>query len=165
MSVDRLTKLLDHSYLEKPLEIEVARAQRYQRELGFIVLQPHSGAAYGGQNYEALKKLAAAARTHTRRVDVLVRWGQGVLLIMPETAREGLEVVVDKLAKAFGSYEFEEEKPLLKSAILTFSELNLENADLPGDINPRDHLLERLKVAIREAEPVAMPEPSTSPSD
>ncbi len=165
MNVDRLTKLLAAGYLEEPLEIEIARAQRYQRELGFILMEPHSPGSYGGQSYEALKKLASVSRVHTRKVDVLVRWGNGVLLIMPETPRVGLEVVVEKLVDAFNALEFEEEKPELRSAIVTYSEFDSENQELPGNIKPRDMILERLKVAMREAKDGATPQPSTMPSD
>ncbi|MCA9791407.1 MAG: diguanylate cyclase [Candidatus Eremiobacteraeota bacterium] len=107
MGTDRLTSMLDDEYLEDPLDIELARAERYGRQIGFILLEPDFGDLTSTMVYQALKYLAAVCREHTRKVDIKVRWGNSILIVLPETAAEGLEVAVRKLTDAFARQTFD----------------------------------------------------------
>lgn len=163
MGIERLTKLCDESYLDEPLEIELARAERYGRELGFILLQPYFQGLAPGLSYDALKKLAVVVLARTRKVDVRVRWKNAVLLILPETPREGLEVVVGKIEEQFAELEFESlssELPTrgaLRSAVLTYTEFDAETSRFPGNVEKRKLLLDFLTQRLQDATPSIHP--------
>lgn len=82
--VDRTTGLFNDRFVRPVLEDELARAHRYQRNLGVLLIEANSGAPAE----EALKMMAAALASTVRDVDtpgVLGRTPPQLLAILPDT--------------------------------------------------------------------------------
>src|SRR6202049_5397866 len=82
--VDRTTGLFNDRFVRPVLEDELARAHRYQRNLGVLVIEADGA----GQPDEALKAMAAALAGTVRDVDtpgVLGRTPPQLLAILPDT--------------------------------------------------------------------------------
>ncbi len=82
--VDRTTGLFNDRFVRPVLEDELARAHRYQRNLGVLLIEANSGAPAE----EALKMMAGALASTVRDVDtpgVLGRTPPQLLAILPDT--------------------------------------------------------------------------------
>ncbi len=106
-SLDRLTKLKSDTTLEEIMYFELRRAERYKCPLSFLLMEPKIGEPEGDELiYSVLKIIAGFIRKHTRFVDISVRIGRQLLIILTETPPEKAEVVKNKLKTLI------EEKPL-----------------------------------------------------
>ena len=124
---DRLTGMATDQYLRGDLDMEFQRARRFSRELAFILFEPYiDDPARNDHVYPVLKALARSIESAIRDIDISVRWGHQVLLVLPETGRPGAETVQSKVAERFGQLKFtraesEAELPvLLRSVVLIF---------------------------------------------
>lgn len=105
---DRLTGMATDQYLRGDLDNEMARARRFNRELAFILFEPCiDEPARNDHLYPVLKGLARTIEPTIRDIDISVRWGQQVLLVLPETGRAGAETVQAKVAERFALLKFE----------------------------------------------------------
>ncbi len=102
---DRLTKLINESELDEQLSYEMERARRYEWDLGLILVVPNLPEDRSDMMYPALKRLALTCSSIMRVVDRGIRWGNGILYILPETPAEGVEVAAKKLTEEFQRVE------------------------------------------------------------
>jgi len=97
--VDRTTGLFNDRFVRPVLEDELARAHRYQRNLGVLLIETNGGSA----PEEALKAMAAALAGTVRDVDtpgVLGRIPPQLLAILPDTDVAGTAHAANRVLSA-----------------------------------------------------------------
>ncbi len=115
---DKLTQLYTEEYLGEGLDAELTRARRYKHPLSFILLEPDiPDENRADRLYPSLRILARIAEQQTRSMDVGVRWGQQILLILPETPVDGAGKVVDKIREAYENHTLLKDDPDIKFPI------------------------------------------------
>lgn len=147
-NTDSLTRLLTDEYLKYELDDEFSRARRFGREVSLLLLEPALPPHLrSGMIYQALKRLAKICLDSTRQVDKGVRWGNQVLLVLPETSEAGARTASRKIADKFAECVFthsgtgEEFPGRLRHAIQVF----------PGPIDDRELLLRELRNDLVDA--------------
>jgi diguanylate cyclase (GGDEF)-like protein len=101
--LDKLTGLYNRRKLDEVLATEIARSERYGNQFGVIILDidhfKHVNDIHGHLVGDQVLQLFAKQLSQSiRQVDVLGRWGgEEFLVICPETKREGLLNLADKL--------------------------------------------------------------------
>ncbi len=102
LPLDRLTRLIHEDELESQLTYEMERARRYEWNLGIILLEPVLPSQVGQDlQYTALRQLALVCSATMRVVDRGVRWGSGIVYILPETPPDGVEIAAKKIKEQF----------------------------------------------------------------
>jgi len=97
--VDRSTGLFNERFVRPVLEDELARAHRYQRNLGVVLVEANGG----GPADEALKTMAAAIAGTVRDVDtpgVMGRTPPQILAILPDTDVAGTAHAASRMLAA-----------------------------------------------------------------
>lgn len=108
-NIDKLTRLLDDSFLGEGLTREIKRAERYKRPLTFLLIDPGiQEDQFQMVGYLALKKLAAIVREQTRYLDIKVRLKNRILVLLPETNFEGGLKVAVKIKELMDKMEFQD---------------------------------------------------------
>lgn len=111
---DQLTGLYNRLQLDRTLEEERLRHQRYASNVCVLLLDIDHfksindtfGHLVGDQ---VLAKIALILQSHVREVDVVGRWGgEEFLVICRETALEGALLLAEKLRAAVQAHEFEQ---------------------------------------------------------
>ncbi|MGD8742231.1 MAG: GGDEF domain-containing protein [Granulosicoccaceae bacterium] len=103
---DGLTGLYNHAYMQKLLERELARAQRFERPLSVLMFDidhfKQVNDSYGHQAGDAvLKRIGEVVLREVRRIDLAVRYGgEEFLVILPETGSDGAVVLAERLRLA-----------------------------------------------------------------
>lgn len=90
--VDRVTGLFNDRFIRPVLEDELARAHRYGRPVGVLLIEPQTADAPADNDDEVLRLLAAAVAGTLRDVDtpgVLSRRPPRLLAILPDTDMSG----------------------------------------------------------------------------
>ncbi len=109
---DRLTGLFNRQYFEEMFEQEFARAKRYRSKLGLLMFDIDH---FKGINDDyghligdvVLKELGKLVLNSLRRVDFAARYGgEEFVILLPETTREGVELVAEKIRTQVEEYEF-----------------------------------------------------------
>lgn len=143
---DKLTGMITDQYLRGDLDTEIQRARRFNRELAFILFEPFiDDPARADHLYPVLKGLGRTIEPLIRDIDVSVRWGQQVLLVLPETGRAGAETVQSKVTEKFSLLKFthtDSDRALpvsLRSVVLVF----------PTDGGDKETLLYNLRENIK----------------
>ncbi len=104
--VDRSTGLFNQRFLRPVLEDELARAHRYSRSLGVVLVQSFAqGAADSNGNVgsQALQLLAEAVTSTLRDVDtpgVLTHQPPSLLVLLPDTDIAGTAFAANRLIEA-----------------------------------------------------------------
>lgn len=107
--IDKLTRLLKEQLLEDEMFREMKRAERYERPLTFLCLDPGVPEEYFQEvGYLALKKLAGTVRELTRYLDVKARCKNRILILLPETDYEGGLKVAYKIRERMDQMSFRE---------------------------------------------------------
>jgi len=122
---DRLTGLYNYSYFLDRMEEEKKRADRYEKELSFIMLDidhfKHYNDTYGHeQGNVVLKKIAKTIRESTRDVDIVSRYGgEEFVVLLPRTPKKQAVDVAERIRKSVEVLEFpgNKEQPIVKKAI------------------------------------------------
>ncbi|HEY4001619.1 MAG TPA: diguanylate cyclase [Candidatus Xenobia bacterium] len=132
---DKLTQLYTEEYLEQGLDAELTRARRYKHPLSFILLEPDIPDEHRADRlYPSLRLLARITEQQTRAMDVGVRWGQQLLVILPETPVDGAARVVEKIREAFENHTLLKDDTdvtiKLKSAVRAFPDHGQEKEGL-----------------------------------
>lgn len=104
---DALTGLYKEDWLKQGLYDELNRAERFERDLGILMLEPVIPAELVRDlSYPVLKKLGNVSKKVFRVVDVGVRLKNRLLYLLPETSADGVEVATKKLLEKFSEAEF-----------------------------------------------------------
>ena len=109
---DHLTGLYNQRALYTQLEKEVARANRYRRQLGFIMFDldffKRVNDSRGHQAGSAiLMKIARLITECIRKVDWAARFGGDEFsVVLPETDPEGARIAAERIRRRIESYDF-----------------------------------------------------------
>jgi len=149
---DRLTGLFTDQYLRLGLDQEFQRAKRFKRDLSFILSEPVIPEdTRADMLYTVLKALAKTCEARIRQIDTGVRWGQQVLLVLPETGRDGANRVASKIFEHFQRHKFyhpdsgKKIEVALKQVLMVF----------PQDGADKETILYNLRESLETAETTA----------
>lgn len=104
---DSLTGLFNHTRLKEQLEIEVARAQRYQSEFAFAMVDiDHFKSVNDTHGHmtgdSVLKSLSQFFLQRLRKTDIVGRYGgEEFAVILPETSEQAAFYVMEQLRRDF----------------------------------------------------------------
>ncbi|KAA3631579.1 MAG: GGDEF domain-containing protein [Calditrichaeota bacterium] len=110
---DNLTSLYNHRYFTNRLEEEIARAERYNRQLALMIFDVDElksvNDSYGHQaGDEIIKQMGAVLQKSIRTIDVVSRYGgDEFCIIMPEADREMCRKFMERLHQKINSLTFE----------------------------------------------------------
>ncbi|MCD6309710.1 MAG: diguanylate cyclase [Candidatus Eremiobacteraeota bacterium] len=105
---DRMTRLRNEKFLDEFLPHELGRCVRYGRHVSFLLLEPElENKGSTDVLYPLLKKIANYIRNYTRFVDISIRIGRQILIIMVETDIESAKVVENKLKNLIEKEKYE----------------------------------------------------------
>jgi diguanylate cyclase (GGDEF)-like protein len=101
--VDPLTEVYNRRFFDSVLVTELRRSERYARPCGLLYIDidrfkevNDTGGHAAGD--EVLKRLALAFRSAVRNIDVVARiGGDEFAIVLPETPREGIQLVANRL--------------------------------------------------------------------
>lgn len=147
---DALTGLSNRRHLERRLEMEFARAERFEHSVSVIMIDIDHFKAYNDQHGhpkgdQVLKQLAGVLREQVRSIDTLARYGgEEFTLILPRSKQKRALEVAEKLRAAVEAAHFpgEETQPLGKVT------LSLGVACYPDDADTRQALIDRADAAL-----------------
>ncbi len=114
---DTLTGIPNRRYLEEVLEAECARATRYERPLGVIMLDvdyfKEVNDRYGHFcGDEALKFIASLARKACRKADFIARWGgDEFVFVLPETCLSDARAFAERFRELLNESPFRPDAP------------------------------------------------------
>ena len=103
---DALTGVFNRRYLDRFLDAERARAERYDRAIGLLMLDLDDfktiNDRYGHQRGDrVLAAFADALRGAVRKIDSVIRYGgDEFLVVLPETGDEGAESAAERIRSA-----------------------------------------------------------------
>ena len=103
---DPLTGLMNRRAMERRLEVELVRAQRFGLPLAVLMIDVDHFKAYNDRmghllGDEALKEIAGILQESVRKVDAVARFGgEELCVILPRTEEPDARDVADKLLKA-----------------------------------------------------------------
>jgi diguanylate cyclase (GGDEF)-like protein len=125
-NIDKLTRLLSDTFMGEGLTREIKRAERYKRPLTFLLIDPGIPEdKFHMVGYLALKKLAGIVRNLTRYLDIKIRLKNRILVLLPETEREGglrVAIKIKAMLDKVRFLEFPEIIPEGNVAIASFPE-------------------------------------------
>lgn len=110
--IDSLTQLSNRRGLDKRLAEELIRTQRYKKHFSILIMDIDNFKTIN-DNYghcvgdEILIQVAALLQTHTRKSDLVGRWGgEEFLLICPETDLDGASRIGELLRETIAEHDF-----------------------------------------------------------
>ena len=143
-SIDKLTNLYNEKYLKIALEQEVLRTKRFEREFSLLQLSlifPEK--VKQDMLYRVLKQVGSFIKMYTRSIDIGVRYGDNVLVILPETPFDGAQRAGDKIKEQIEKHIFIHQD---KAGRFEFNvTVEVKIATYPKDGNDRKSLMDFLK--------------------
>jgi len=141
---DRLTRLKHEAFLGEVLEMEVMRAERYERSFSIVLFRIDVPAEmYSEVFYPLLKVISSRVKRNIRIVDAAFRVGNEILVVLPETSAAGAAVAAGKL-KTFVESEsfnvspvFPDLKVGLSFAVVTFPDDTKDESELVNLVRRR----------------------------
>jgi diguanylate cyclase (GGDEF)-like protein len=109
---DGLTGVFNYRYLRSALDREVARARRFREQFSIIMLDVDHLKEYNDvhghlQGSEVLRRLAQVVMGELRSADVAAKYGgDEFVVILPQTDRQGAQVLAERIRAAVESHEF-----------------------------------------------------------
>ncbi len=109
---DALTKIYNRLYLDRILEIELQRSQRYQLALSIVLVDIDNfkmlNDVHGHQVGDiVLQEISAILQNNIRKSDTLGRWGgEEFLLVLSNTDKEAASILAEKIRHSIESHEF-----------------------------------------------------------
>ena len=137
---DGLTGMYNRRYFMALADHEVARTQRYRRQLSVIMMDidrfKNVNDSYGHiVGDQVLTEISDRCRKNKRRVDVIGRYGgEEFLVLLPETALQQGQLVAERLRKAIADTPVETDKGPVP---MTMS-LGVANLDLGAHLSLED---------------------------
>lgn len=117
---DGLTQLYNQSYFKRYLDIEIARAQCHQYNVGLLIADLDDFKKYNDElghlfGDEILRFFARLIRSHIQEIDFPVRYGgEEFAIVFPYAEVEKVIAVSERIRKSVEQYVFQEvENPLL----------------------------------------------------
>ena len=123
MMIDRLTGVFNYRYFRRRLEEEINRADRYKRTFSimFVELDDLSDLreTNGSETVdEVIKEVAVLLRRNVRAADPIVRYqDERMVLVFPETAKEGARLTGEKIRRIFAQHKFPHQESLPKKKL------------------------------------------------
>ncbi|NTS75765.1 diguanylate cyclase [Catenovulum sp. SM1970] len=145
---DVLTGLFNRLKIEDVLEQELERVKRFQSSVSLIIMDlDHFKSVnddYGHQTGDLiLQQLAELLLMHTRKVDLVGRWGgEEFIIVCPETDLVGAEILANKIRFEIEQFEFAQVGHKTSSFGLTTYR---ESDDIDSLIARADHALYQAK--------------------
>lgn len=134
-SHDKLTSLYNRYMFDESLEKEINRAKRYAHPLSFIIIDldyfKDINDTYGHQiGDKILIELAKILLENIRDIDIAARWGgEEFVIILPDTDKEQVLSLAEKLRKIIQEHTFEKNIALTCSfGVTTFHESDTNDA-------------------------------------
>ncbi|WP_281951151.1 GGDEF domain-containing protein [Nitrosophilus kaiyonis] len=112
-ATDKLTGLFNRNKFYEIANIEIERANRYNRPLSLIIFDidffKRINDRYGHNIGDyVLKTLSSIIKKNTRKSDYIFRWGgEEFIILTPETDILGAKKLAEKLRKAVENFEFD----------------------------------------------------------
>lgn len=105
--IDNLTGIISEEFIKEGFDIELQRASRYNREFALALVdfkilskEPHN------LKYSILKQLAKLIKKILRKIDLAVRLGDKVLIVLPETNKLGGIKFVKRLKELLENHNY-----------------------------------------------------------
>jgi diguanylate cyclase (GGDEF)-like protein len=141
---DPLTGLFNRRYLHEAIDVELARSRRHKRFFSLIFIDVDHFKQYNDAHGhlagdEVLKGLSTIIQSECRAATVPARYGgEEIVVLLPETEKQGARVVAEKLRVRVEEYPFpgQETQPLgtvtLSMGIATYPEDGGDGRSLLG---------------------------------
>ncbi|OGS19915.1 MAG: hypothetical protein A2252_11375 [Elusimicrobia bacterium RIFOXYA2_FULL_39_19] len=139
---DGLTDIYNHRYFQEQIRKEIERAGRFGHKLGLVFIDIDNFKHYNDRNGhvegdELLKEIAQVFKETIREIDTLARYGgEEFVVILPETDRDGIYNVAEKIRKMVSVHIFNygEFQPLGKVSISIGYACYPDDAKSPEDL-------------------------------
>ncbi|MGM0623620.1 MAG: transporter substrate-binding domain-containing diguanylate cyclase [Campylobacterota bacterium] len=111
-SHDTLTHLYNRMHLDKSLDLELQRIERFKQPLSIVIFDiddfKHINDKYGHQVGDAvIVKVAQILKENTRKIDTLGRWGgEEFMLVATATDCNGAEQIAQKILDRISNEDF-----------------------------------------------------------
>jgi len=149
MVQDKLTQMRSDKILLEVMFFELNRAKRFNHPLSFLLIEPKLSVPYENNLlhlYPILKQVSMMLRQYTRYVDISIRMGRQLLLILTETDPDGAKVVESKLKDFLEG----EPLPLWDEFPMPTVSLLSASASFPKDGNTPEEVLQTLQDRLEE---------------
>ncbi len=152
---DDKTGVYNHRYIKSRLDLEWRRAERYNRDISFLMLDIDDFKKYNDKyghikGDRALCDIAHILITMCRQVDIVARFGgEEFCVILPETSIGGAEILASRIVKAIADHNFGTDVKSKRQ--LTIS---IGAASFPKQADNPDQLISRSDVALYDAKKV-----------
>lgn len=146
--IDSLTKLYVQKYFGQRLGEEVARAKRFKQELSLLILDVDHFKVYNDTyghpvGDTILVELAKICLHNTREVDFVARYeGDGVVMILPNTPREGSRSLAGRLRQLVESHGF-----VVPNGVINIT-ITIGVSTFPGDTDDKGELTKMSEQAL-----------------
>lgn len=146
--IDATTKLYVQKYFNQRLGEEMARAKRFRQELSLLFLDIDHfkvyNDTYGHQVGDTiLAELANIIVHNTREVDFIARYeGDGIMMILPNTSREGAKSVAARVRQLVEHYGF-----VVPDGVLNIT-ITIGSATFPRDTDNKEEFVHLTEEAL-----------------
>lgn len=113
VSVDRLTRINNRNYYESQLPLEMERATRNRKSLGFLIMDIDDFKKFNDEyghltGDEVLKLVAATVRDHLRKIDLFFRFGgEEFIVLLPGAGKEAAHRTAERIRDVVSRTEIE----------------------------------------------------------
>ncbi|MGC8719404.1 MAG: sensor domain-containing diguanylate cyclase [Thermodesulforhabdaceae bacterium] len=151
---DQLTGLYNRRKMESHLHDEFIRYERYGRPFSIILLDVDHfkliNDNYGHDTGDSvLKEISSLLRKHTRKSDVVARWGgEEFLILCPETNGRDASILAEKLRKIIKEHNFGIDRSVTISAGI--AEMNANFSKIQNLLTHADRNLYKAKSQGRD---------------
>ncbi|MGH7738756.1 MAG: diguanylate cyclase [bacterium] len=150
---DGLTGIYNHRYFQEKLEEEIAKSDRYNKDLSFLLLDVDHfkkfNDTYGHQEGDkVLRTVAAVAQSTLRqKSDVLARYGgEEFAVILPETDLNSAKELAERIRRNIADHAFEsEDKTTYKVTV------SIGVASYPFDAREQSKLIQAADTGLYES--------------
>ena len=152
-SIDWLTKLWNYGKFQQNLSLELEKAKKSENSLSLVMTDVDNFKNYNDRlghmkGDEALKQIAGALQSKSRKFDIVARYGgEEFAIIMPNTSKENARLFAERLRNEVERL-YAEEASIQPEKRLTIS---CGIATYPEDANSKDALISKSDIALYEA--------------